>query len=318
MATSTSTSKTAPKAKKRTTAASTAKRDRVAVLKTYKLYIGGAFVRTESGRYLKFKNAKGEVIANVCHASRKDVRNAVSAAGKALPGWSGKSAFNRSQILYRMAEMLEQRASLLVDEMVLMGLIRTAARREVDLCIDRTVYFAGWCDKYSQIFSSVNPVASPHFNFSVPEPMGVIAVVAGEDTPLLGLLSNLLPVLAGGNTAVVLAPEAYPLSSVFLSEIVNDSDVPGGVVNLLTGVQSELLPHLAGHMGIHGLIVDNCAKETAATLREQCAENLKRLTLRDSDWTDPESQHPYLIMDTQEIKTTWHPVEVISGMGSGY
>lgn len=288
------------------------------MLKTYKLYIGGAFVRTESGRYLKLKNAKGDVIANVCHASRKDVRNAVTAAGKALPGWSGKSAFNRSQILYRMAEMLEQRGPLLVDEMVLMGLTKTAARREVNLCIDRTVYFAGWCDKYSQIFSSVNPVASPHFNFTVPEPMGVIAVVAGKDTPLLGLLSNLLPVLAGGNTAVVLAPEAYPLSSVFLSEIVNDSDVPGGVVNLLTGLHQELLPHLAGHMGIHGLIVDDCSQETAASLREQCAENLKRLFLRDSDWTDPESQHPYLILDTQELKTTWHPIEVISGMGSGY
>ncbi len=288
------------------------------MLKTYKLYIGGAFVRTESGRYLKLKNAKGDVIANVCHASRKDLRNAVTAAGKALPGWSGKSAFNRSQILYRMAEMLEQRGPLLVDEMVLMGLTKTAARREVNLCIDRTVYFAGWCDKYSQIFSSVNPVASPHFNFTVPEPMGVIAVVAGKDTPLLGLLSNLLPVLAGGNTAVVLAPEAYPLSSVFLSEIVNDSDVPGGVVNLLTGLHQELLPHLAGHMGIHGLIVDDCSQETAASLREQCAENLKRLFLRDSDWTDPESQHPYLILDTQELKTTWHPIEVISGMGSGY
>lgn len=288
------------------------------MLKTYKLYIGGAFVRTESGRYLKLKNAKGDVIANVCHASRKDVRNAVTAAGKALPGWSGKSAFNRSQILYRMAEMLEQRGPLLVDEMVLMGLTKTAARREVNLCIDRTVYFAGWCDKYSQIFSSVNPVASPHFNFTVPEPMGVIAVMAGKDTPLLGLLSNLLPVLAGGNTAVVLAPEAYPLSSVFLSEIVNDSDVPGGVVNLLTGLHQELLPHLAGHMGIHGLIVDDCSQETAASLRERCAENLKRLFLRDSDWTDPESQHPYLILDTQELKTTWHPIEVISGMGSGY
>src|SRR5690606_9871838 len=143
---------------------------RIGVLKTYKLDIGGAFPRTESGRYTKLPNAKGEVLANVCRASRKDFRNAVSAAGKALPGWSGKSAFNRSQILYRMAEMLEQRAPLLVDEMILMGLTRTAARREVDLCIDRTVYFAGWCDKYSQIFSSVNPVSSPHFNFSVPEP----------------------------------------------------------------------------------------------------------------------------------------------------
>jgi acyl-CoA reductase-like NAD-dependent aldehyde dehydrogenase len=314
MAASTSQKKTASKPATRTSA----KAGRVEVLKTYKLYIGGAFVRTESGRYLKLKNAKGELIANVCHASRKDVRNTVTAAGKALPGWSSKSAFNRSQILYRVAEMLEQRSPLLVDEMLRMGLTKSAARKEVDLCIDRTVYFAGWCDKYSQIFSSVNPVATSHFNFSVPEPMGVIAVVAGQDTALLSLLSNLLPVLAGGNTAVVLAPEAYPLSSVSLSEVLNDSDVPGGVVNLLTGLHSELLPHLAGHMGVHGLIVDECTADSAAALREQCAENLKRLFLRDSDWTDPDSQHPYLIMDTQELKTTWHPIENIPGAGSGY
>ncbi|MEX2607363.1 MAG: aldehyde dehydrogenase family protein [Kiritimatiellia bacterium] len=318
MAASTSKKKTASKTASKPGTLTSAKPGRVEVLKTYKLYIGGAFVRTESGRYLKLKNAKGELIANVCHASRKDFRNAVTAAGKALPGWSGKSAFNRSQILYRMAEMLEQRAPLLVDEMVLMGITRAAARKEVDLCIDRTVYFAGWCDKYSQIFSSVNPVASSHFNFTLPEPMGIVAVVAGPDTALLSLLSNLLPVLAGGNTAVVVAPEAYPLSSVFLSEVLNDSDVPGGVVNLLTGMHGELLPHLAGHMGVHALIVDACGDGTAAALREQCAENLKRLFLRSTDWTDPESQHPYLIMDTQELKTTWHPVEQISGAGSGY
>ncbi len=313
-----STSKTKSSATRGTAKAPTPKRGRVEVLKTHKLYIGGAFVRTESGRYLKLKNARGDLIANVCHASRKDFRNAVSAAGRALPGWSGKSAFNRSQILYRIAEMLEQRAPVLVDELVLTGIPRTAARREVDLCIDRTVYFAGWCDKYAQVFSSVNPVASSHFNFSAPEPMGVITVVAGKNTALLSLLSNLLPVLAGGNTAVVLAPEACPLSAVFFSEILNDSDVPGGAVNILTGVQQELLPHAAGHMGVHGLIVDDCAKDTAAGLREQCAENLKRLILRAADWTDAASQHPYLIMDTQEIKTTWHPVEKISGMGSGY
>ncbi|MCC5845010.1 MAG: aldehyde dehydrogenase family protein [Verrucomicrobia bacterium] len=313
-----STSQKKPAANSASAKAPAPGRGRVEVLKTHKLYIGGAFVRTESGRYLKLKNAKGELIANICHASRKDFRNAVSAAGKALPGWSGKSAFNRSQILYRIAEMLEQRAPLLVDEMVRMGVARAAARREVDLCIDRTVYFAGWCDKYAQIFSSVNPVASAHFNFSVPEPMGVITVVAGNDTALLSLLSNLLPVLAGGNTAVVLAPEKYPLSAVFLSEILNDSDVPGGAVNILTGLHQELLPHAAGHMGVHGLIVDDCAKDTAAGLREQCAENLKRLILRAADWTSPDSQHPYLIMDTQELKTTWHPVEKISGAGSGY
>ncbi|TVR37772.1 MAG: aldehyde dehydrogenase family protein [Cryomorphaceae bacterium] len=297
---------------------SASKGGRVEVLKTYKLYIGGAFPRTESGRYTKLKNAKGEVLANVCRASRKDFRNAVSAAGKALPGWSGRSAFNRSQVLYRMAEMMEQRAPLLVAEMVQMGYSTAKAKAEVELCIDRTVHYAGWCDKYTQIFSSVNPVASAHFNFSLPEPMGVVTAVAGNDTALLSLLSNLLPVIAGGNTAVVLASEKYPLSAITLAEIINDSDVPGGVVNLLTGQRDELYTHMAGHMGVHGLIVDDCPAATAAKLQEQCTDNLKRFFDRHHDWTDPDTQNPYLILDTQEIKTTWHPIEVIDGKGSGY
>lgn len=307
-----------PSKKKPPVTPAPAKRTRIEVLKTHKLYIGGAFVRTESGRYLKLNDSSGRLIANICHASRKDFRNAVSAAGKTLPGWSGKSAFNRSQILYRIAEMLEQRGPILADEMRSMGLSATAARREVDLCIDRTVYYAGWCDKYVQLFSSVNPVASSHFNFSIPEPMGVIVIVCGNQTPLLNLLSNLLPVLAGGNTAVVLAPEAYPLSAVFLSEVLNDSDVPGGTVNILTGLHQELLPHAAGHMGVHGLILDGCDDKTAAELQNRSADNLKRLIRRDLDASDPATQHPYLILDTQELKTTWHPIEQISGMGSGY
>lgn len=291
---------------------------RIGVLKTYKLYIGGAFPRTESGRYTKLPNAKGEVLANVCRASRKDFRNAVSAAGKALPGWSGKSAFNRSQILYRMAEMLEQRAPLFVAEMVQMGYSKSRATAEVEQCVDRTVYYAGWCDKFQQIFSAVNPVASPHFNFSVPEPMGVVTMLVANDTALLSLLSNLLPAIAGGNTAVVLASEKYPLSSITLAEVINDSDVPGGVVNILTGQRAELSKHMAGHMGVHALILDDAPAADAATIQEQCTDNLKRFYLRDSDWSDDDSQHPYLIMDTQEIKTTWHPIEEIGGMGSGY
>ena len=291
---------------------------RVGVLKTYKLYIGGAFPRTESGRCTKLKNAKGDVLANVCRASRKDFRNAVSAAGKALPGWSGRSAYNRSQILYRMAEMMEQRAPLLIDEMVQMGYSTAKAKAEVELCIDRTVHYAGWCDKYQQIFSSVNPVASAHFNFSLPEPTGVVTVVAGNDTALLSLLSNLLPAIAGGNTCVLLASEKYPLSAITLAEVINDSDVPGGVVNLLTGQRDELFTHMAGHMGVHALVADGISNATTTELREQCTDNLKRFFRRQHDWTDPETQNPYLILDTQEIKTTWHPVEVIDGKGSGY
>ena len=291
---------------------------RVGVLKTYKLYIGGAFPRTESGRYTKLTNAKGEVLANVCRASRKDFRNAVQTAGKALPGWSGKSAYNRSQILYRIAEMMEQRAPLLVSEMVQMGYTEARAKAEVELCIDRSVHYAGWCDKYQQIFSAVNPVASSHFNFSLPEPTGVVSIVAGNDTALLSLMSNLLPAIAGGNTAVVLASETYPLSAITLAEVINDSDVPGGVVNLLTGLRSELLKHMAGHMGVHALIADGIPHDTAAQLQEQCTDNLKRYYRRSHNWQNPDSQNPYLILDTQEIKTTWHPVEVIDGKGGGY
>jgi acyl-CoA reductase-like NAD-dependent aldehyde dehydrogenase len=294
------------------------KAKRVEVLKTYKLYIGGAFPRTESGRYLKLKNASGEVLANYCHASRKDFRNAVTAAEKALPGWSGKSAFNRSQILYRIAEMLETRKTLFVDEMQSMGYTTADAKTEMELCIDRTVHYAGWCDKYQQVFSAVNPVASSHFNFSVYEPMGVVTVVANNNTALLGLISNLLPAIAGGNTAIVLSSETYPLSAITFAEVINDSDVPGGVVNILTGKQKELNKHLASHMGVHALIVNDYAPEVAKDLQIQCTENLKRFYPRNLNWNQPETQNPYLILDTQEIKTTWHPIEEMGGSGSGY
>lgn len=291
---------------------------RIEVLKTYKIYIGGSFPRTESGRYLKLKNASGEVLANYCHASRKDFRNAVTAAEKALPGWSGKSAFNRSQILYRIAEMLETRKALFVDEMVSMGYTAAQAKTEITLCVDRTVHYAGWCDKFQQVFSSVNPVASSHFNFSVYEPMGVVTIVSNNNTALLGLISNLLPAIAGGNTTVVLASEKYPLCAITFAEVINDSDVPGGVVNILTGQQKELNKHMAMHMGVHALVVNDYAPEVAKELQLQCTENLKRFYPRQLDWTKTETQNPYLILDTQEIKTTWHPIEEMGGSGSGY
>jgi acyl-CoA reductase-like NAD-dependent aldehyde dehydrogenase len=291
---------------------------RLEVLKTYKLYIGGAFPRTESGRYIKLKNTAGEVIANYCRASRKDFRNAVKAAEKALPGWSGKSAFNRSQILYRIAEILETRKAQFVEEMTTMGYTAAQAKNEVALCIDRTVHYAGWCDKYQQVFSAVNPVASSHFNFSVYEAMGVTAIAANNNTALLGLISNVLPAIAGGNVAIVLASETYPLCAITFAEVINDSDVPGGVVNILTGQQKELNKHMASHMGVHALIVNDYALEVSKELQLQCTENLKRFYARKIDWTKAESQNPYLILDTQEIKTTWHPIEEMSGSGSGY
>src|SRR5689334_8894803 len=200
---------------------------RLEVLKTYKIYIGGQFPRTESGRYYIPVNAAGKKLANVCLCSRKDFRDAVVSARGAVSGWSGRAAFNRSQILYRMAEMLEGRKVQFIDELVQQDASKADAEKEVNLAIDRLIYYAGWCDKYQQLFSSVNPVASSHFNFSVPEPMGVVSVIAPQDTSLLGLVSTIAPVMAGGNTCVVLASETRPLCAVSFAEVINSSDVPG-------------------------------------------------------------------------------------------
>ena len=196
---------------------------RLEILKTYKIYIGGQFPRTESGRYYPLKNKKGEVTANICLSSRKDFRNAVVVARGAFGGWSGRSAFNRGQILYRIAEMLEGRKEQFISELVTQGATASAAKQEVELSIDRMVYYAGWCDKFQQIFSSVNPVASSHFNFSVPEPTGVVAIVASEENSLIGLITAIAPVIAGGNTCVVLASESKPLCAVTFAEVLNTS-----------------------------------------------------------------------------------------------
>ncbi|NNF01312.1 MAG: aldehyde dehydrogenase family protein [Bacteroidia bacterium] len=282
---------------------------RIGVLKTYKMFIGGAFPRTESGRYIKFKNKQGNVIANICRASRKDVRNAVVVARKAQEGWANKTAYNKSQILYRIAENLESRKEQLISTLVKEGKSKSSAQLNVDQSIDRVVYYAGWCDKYQQIFSSVNPVASDHFNFTFPEATGVVACIIPKDGALLSLASMIAPILAGGNSVIVLAGESHPMTAIEMSEIIQASDVPGGVINILTGIETELLSHIAKHMDINALVYCNADKSTLKSLEEMASLNVKRMINRKvSNWSLDKYQNPYYIMDTQELKTTWHPI----------
>ena len=291
---------------------------RLNVLKTYKIYIGGQFPRTESGRYYELLNKKSETIANVCLSSRKDFRNAVVAARSAFGGWSGRAAFNRSQILYRIAEMLEGRRTQFVEELVLQGITKAAAEKEVLQSIDRLVYYAGWCDKYSALFSSVNPVASSHFNFSVPEPTGVVSVIAPENSGLFGLVSVVAPIICGGNTCVVLASNSLPLSAVTFAEVLATSDLPGGVVNIITGTSKELHSHFSSHMDVNAIVNCRDNKDETKVIAENSSLNVKRSYNWNKDWTKEESQDPYLILDLQEIKTTWHPIENIGIGGAKY
>jgi acyl-CoA reductase-like NAD-dependent aldehyde dehydrogenase len=282
---------------------------RLPVAKTYKIYIGGKFPRTESGRYVTLEDKKGRVIANICRGSRKDFRNAVVAARKAQPGWASASAYLRGQILYRVAEMLEGRRDQFIAELRQQGATPRAAAREVDLAIDRLIYFAGWADKYQQVFSAVNPVASSHFNFSVLEPTGVVSILAPDDSSLLGLVSNVAPAIAGGNTCVVLASESRPLCAVSFAEVLHASDVPGGVVNILTGLRSELTGQFASHMDVNAIVWCDGTRKTAEAVQDFAAENMKRVVRRTRiDWSKDNAQDPYLIRDTQEVKTTWHPI----------
>jgi len=292
---------------------------RVTVLKTYKIYIGGQFPRTESGRYYVASNPKGEHLANMCLCSRKDVRDAIGTARGAFGGWSARAAFNRGQILYRIAEMLEGRKAQFVEELMLQGSSKLAAEKEVDLSIDRLIYYSGWCDKYQQIFSSVNPVASSHFNFSALEPMGVVTIVAPQQTSLIGLVSVMAPVIAGGNTCVILASETKPLSAVTFAEVLNSSDLPGGVVNILTGKVSELLSHLSNHMDVNAVCFSESDASSIKMVKENAALNVKRTAFYENEkWMDENTQSPYFINDFQEVKTTWHPIENIGGAKSGY
>ncbi|MCH2231243.1 MAG: aldehyde dehydrogenase family protein [Crocinitomicaceae bacterium] len=292
--------------------------ERLEVLKTYKIYIGGKFPRTESGRYYTPLNKKGEQLGNICQSSRKDVRNSVVAARKAFGGWSERPAFNRGQILYRIAEMLEGRKSQFVEELTFQGSTKAQAEKEVDLSIDRLIYYAGWCDKYAQILGAVNPVASSHFNFSVTEAMGVVGVIADQKSALIGLVSLVAPVIAGGNTCVVLSAEELPLSAVTFAEVLNSSDVPGGVVNLLTGSLDEMIKPLTTHMDVNAMVYSGNDRDVMKELKESSSLNLKRIHTYDKDWMNTDAHDLYMIADCQEVKTTWHPIENIGGASSSY
>jgi acyl-CoA reductase-like NAD-dependent aldehyde dehydrogenase len=290
-------------------------RDRIEVRKTYKLYIGGAFPRTESGRAYEVFGARGEPLANASRGTRKDIRDGVRAARAALPEWSAKTAYNRSQILYRIAELMEGRRDQFVAEIVAAeGVTRSRATRGVDAAIDRWVWYAGWADKYVQVIGTVNPVAGRYFNFSVPEPTGVVGIIAPEASSLLGLVSRLAPVIVSGNTAVVLASESRPLPAVTLTEVLATSDVPGGVVNVVTGLRRELTGHLAGHMDVNALDAFGADPDEAGALEETAVENVKRFVrppaggLDRYDWMADTAQSPYLIGEYVEVKTVWHPI----------
>ncbi len=292
---------------------------RLEVLKTYKIYIGGQFPRTESGRFYVATNSKGDNLANVCLSSRKDFREAVVAARGAFGGWSGRAAFNRGQILYRIAEMLEGRKAQFIDELIKQDLSARDAEQEVNLAIDRLIYYSGWCDKFQQLFSSVNPVASSHFNFSVPEPTGVVSVIAPQNTSLIGLISVIAPIIAGGNTCIVLASASKPLCSVTFAEVLATSDLPGGVVNILTGKISELAPYFSDHMDVNAVVFCEADNELKKLIQEKATQNIKRVFQYDkTNWLADDGQSPYFIMDLQEIKTTWHPIENIGGGKSAY
>ena len=285
---------------------------RLDVRKTYKLYIGGKFVRSESGRCLEAKGPDGAHLDNYCWASRKDFRDAVVAARAAQPGWEKATAYNRGQILYRAAEMLESRREALAAEVSRShGVTLEQARTGVGRVCDRLVHHAGWTDKYQQVFGSVNPVASPHFNFTTPEPMGVVVVLAPDLPVLLPMVSLLLPVILSGNTAIVIPSERAPLPALSFAEILATSDLPGGVVNILAGKRAELAPHIASHMDVNAIVDAAGVPEISAQLQAGVATNLKRYSnhaLPEADWFTERGEDPYWILDTVEMKTAWHPI----------
>lgn len=284
---------------------------RINVLKTYKIFIGGKFPRTESGRYFDVKNEKGKLLANMCLSSRKDFRNAVVAARKVQKKWQSTSALNKGQILYRIAEILEGRKAQFIDELMMTGSSRKQAKVEVELSIDRLIYYAGWSDKFQQIFSSVNPVASNHFNFSTLQPMGVISVISPNDFPLLGLISVVAPLIVGGNSCVILSSEKNPMVSISFAEVINTSDVPHGVLNILTGKRKELITHFASHKDVNSIIYCGNNNVEIKNIGKISVENLKRVKIyKRTNWDSQDSQSPYFIEKFQEIKTTWHPTQV--------
>ncbi|MHC6626602.1 aldehyde dehydrogenase family protein [Streptomyces globosus] len=292
---------------------------RLNVFKTYKLYVGGKFPRSESGRVYEVTDSKGKWLANAPLSSRKDARDAVVAARKAFGGWSGATAYNRGQILYRIAEMLEGRREQFVREVGdAEGLSKSKAAAVVDAAIDRWVWYAGWTDKIGQVVGGANPVAGPYFNLSTPEPTGVVAVVAPQESSFLGLVSVIAPVIATGNTAVVIASEKAPLPALSLGEVLATSDLPGGVVNILSGKASEMGPHLAAHQDVNAIDLAGAGEALAKELEIAAADNLKRV-LRPQpvdDWSaDPGTSRMTAFLET---KTVWHPTGSLGASGSAY
>ena len=282
---------------------------RIKVLKTYKIFINGKFQRTESGRHTQLK--KNNIpIANICLSSRKDIKNAVLSARNAFESWFIKSAYNRSQILYRIGEMLEGNKNQFIEDLILQGEESKKAILEINHSIDRIIYFAGWPDKINPIFGSVNPVASSHFNFTILEPMGVVGIVAPEENSLLGLISSIIPVILSGNTCVAIVSEKLPLCAISLAEVISNSDVPNGVVNIITGNKDELAPHLAQHMDVNALGLNIENKELKNQIFLQASNNLKRLVdVSKYNVQDSNFESPYIVKKFMEAKTTWHPIE---------
>ncbi|HUB71961.1 MAG TPA: aldehyde dehydrogenase family protein [Acidimicrobiales bacterium] len=285
--------------------------DRVEVRKTYKLYIGGAFPRSESGRSYVVHGTRGRQLANAALASRKDVRDAVVAARKAQHGWAAATAYNRGQVLYRVAEMLEGRHAQFSEALVSSeGLSAKEASTAVDASVDRLVWYAGWADKFAQVAGSSNPVSGPYFDFSLPEPTGVVGIVAPQTSSLLGLVSVVAPVITTGNCAVVLASQAHPLPALDLAEVLATSDLPGGVVNILSGRTAELAPVLAAHRDVDALDLAGAPPDLWTSLEEAAAGNVKRVVrpAAAQDWSA--SPGPYRMLAFVEIKTVWHPIGV--------
>ena len=284
---------------------------RLPITKTPKVYVGGAFIRSESARTYPLKDAAGNFFANIPQCTRKDVRNAVEAAAKAGPGWAKRTAYNRGQIIYRLGEMIEARRADMADALMLGGASKAAAAKEIAATIDRLIYYAGWTDKYEQVLGNVNPVASPHFNFTVTEPMGIVGLLAPEEAPLLALVSLFAPAIACGNTVVALASTAQPYPAIVLGEMLATSDLPGGVVNLLTGFRKELVPTFATHTHLRAIAGVANADERKA-LKLGAAESVKRVKLfkteEPTDWFSEKAQGLYEIRDLVEFKTTWHPI----------
>jgi aldehyde dehydrogenase (NAD+) len=284
---------------------------RLPITKTPKPYVGGAFIRSESGRTVPARDAAGNFFAHIPQCTRKDLRNAVEAAAKAGPGWARRTAYNRGQIFYRLGEMIEARRAELADALVRFGAAKAAAAKEVDATTDRLIYYAGWADKYEQLLGNVNPVASAHFNFTVTEPMGVVGVIAPDAPALLGLVTLFAPIIVSGNTVVALASEATPYPAILLGEMLATSDLPGGVVNILSGFRRELVPTFATHAHLRAISAVAGADDRKA-LRLGAAESVKRVHFTElataGDWLGGRAQDLYAIRDFVEFKTTWHPI----------